>query len=95
MVAVSTLKDNEGYTPVYSGIMTPVPNRKHVVKLLMAKGKEPLTIHLAAYLGDLDKVRTFVKEGVDVNKKGVGEGTALHFAAAGGQVISPTAMVLI
>jgi len=80
-----TLKDTDGCTPIYSAIISPKPDRKDVVKLLVAKGKEPSTIHLAAYFGDLDKVRTFVEAGIDVNEKGVCDGTALHFAVAGSQ----------
>ena len=80
-----TIRGTYGLTPLYFAMLTPVPGRKEVVELIVATGKEPSTIHLAAYLGDLGEVKTFMKEGIDVNAKGPGDGTALHFAAAGRQ----------
>jgi ankyrin repeat protein len=54
-------------------------------ELLVAKGAEISSMHAAAYLGDLAKVRAFIDQGADVNeKKGMMQVTALHSAAAGG-----------
>lgn len=80
-----TLRDEDGLTPMYAAIISPVPGRREIVELIAATGKEPSTIHLAAYLGDLDKVRAFLTEGVGVDEKGAGDGTGLHYASAGGQ----------
>ncbi|MBN2315392.1 MAG: ankyrin repeat domain-containing protein [Sedimentisphaerales bacterium] len=80
-----TIKDAEGCTPAYTAIMSPMPGRMEIVELIVATGKEPSTIYLAAYLGDLNKVKNFIKEGAAINEKGPADGTVLHFAAAGGQ----------
>jgi ankyrin repeat protein len=54
-------------------------------ELLAKKGAEVSSPYAAAYLGDLIRVRAFMKEGVDVNQKvGMMQGTILHSAAAGG-----------
>lgn len=56
-----------------------------MAELLVTKGAEVLSLHAAAHLGDLPKVRAFISEGVEVNRKsGLIEGTALHSAAAAG-----------
>jgi pectate lyase len=55
-------------------------------ELLMAKGATISSLHAAAYMGDLAKVKSFIDEGADVNqKKGMFQNTALHSAAAGGR----------
>jgi len=54
-------------------------------ELLAAKGAEVTSLAAAAYMGDIDKVKAFLDEGIDVNQKtGMIQGTALHSAAAGG-----------
>ncbi|MFC1634984.1 ankyrin repeat domain-containing protein, partial [Planctomycetota bacterium] len=52
--------------------------------LLLAKGAEISSLHAAAYVGDLSKVKAFIDEGVEINKKNDMGGTAMHSAAAGG-----------
>ena len=55
-------------------------------ELLVAKGAEVSSLHAAAYVGDLAKVKAFIDEGVEVNRKsGMISGTALHSAAAAGR----------
>jgi len=57
-------------------------------RLLLAHGADIPTIHVAASLGDLDKVKTFIDQGVLVDawgKAGFLNGTALFFAARAGQ----------
>ncbi|MBL7185067.1 MAG: ankyrin repeat domain-containing protein [Phycisphaerae bacterium] len=80
-----TLKDAAGKTPLHAAMMSANPGRREIVDIIVATGKVPSTIHLAAYMGDLAKVKTFIEEGVAVNEKGVGAVTALHCAAAGGR----------
>ena len=54
-------------------------------ELLVAKGADISSLHAAAYVGDLGKVKSFIDEGVAINdKKGMAQNTALHTAAAGG-----------
>jgi ankyrin repeat protein len=52
-------------------------------ELLVAKGAEVSSLHAAAYVGDLAKVKAFIDEGVEINKKAM-VSTALHSAATGG-----------
>lgn len=80
-----TLNNDAGKTPLHDAMMSANANRREIVELIVATGKVPSTIHLAAYMGDLAKVKTFIEEGVAVNEKEAGGGTALHYAAAGGQ----------
>jgi ankyrin repeat protein/beta-lactamase regulating signal transducer with metallopeptidase domain len=55
-----------------------------VADLLLKAGTTPSSIHLAAYAGDIERVREFIAKGVDVNGKNVLELTPLHTAALGG-----------
>lgn len=80
-----TVKNNDGKTPIYSAMMSANENRREIVKSIVATGKVPSTIYLTAYMGDLAKVKTFIREGAKVNKKEDDGMTALHYAAAGGQ----------
>jgi ankyrin repeat protein/beta-lactamase regulating signal transducer with metallopeptidase domain len=60
-------EDMEGFGPYYHAVMQ---GRKDFVELLTAKGATPVsTIHLAARLGDLEKVKAFVEKGADINAK--------------------------
>jgi len=52
-------------------------NRKDIVELLIAEA----AIHTAARLGDVDKVRSYLEKGADVNVKDKDGQTALHVAA--------------
>jgi len=79
-----TLGDTGGSTPLYWAMMSSNLNRREIVEIIVATGKVPSTIYLAAYIGDSAKVKTFIEEGVAVNEKGAGAVTALHCAAAGG-----------
>ena len=80
-----TLKDAAGQTPLHAAMMSANASRREIVDIIVATGKVPSTIHLAAYMGDLAKVKTFIEEGVAVNENDPGAATALHCAAAGGQ----------
>ncbi len=84
--AASNEEDNDGQTPLYVAMHCGTPDRKDVVKVLAAEGAGVSAIHLAAYMGDLAKVKSSLDAGVGVNAKD-GEGFALlHAAASGGQM---------
>ncbi|MFC1604708.1 ankyrin repeat domain-containing protein [Planctomycetota bacterium] len=75
-------KSNTGETPLDVAAYSASPA---MGELLVAKGAEISSLHAAAYLGDLTKVKAFIDEGAKVNKKsGMIEVTALHSAAAAG-----------
>jgi len=75
-------KTVRGETPVHLAV---VQNRRDTVKLLISKGAEVSTIQLAAYLGDLAKVKSFIEKGVSVNTQDGYWPTPLQAAAATGQ----------
>jgi len=74
-------KNNDGKTPLDLAVTR---NRPAIGELLVAKGAVISSLHAAAFVGDLAKVKAFIDEGVEVNKKNDMGGTALHSAAAGG-----------
>ncbi len=72
-------------TPVFLAAMGRSPNRKELVQFLVAKGAQVSSIHLFAFLGDLNKVKALLKQGVDVNAKGdYLDASPLHYAVVGG-----------
>ncbi|MEJ2705589.1 MAG: ankyrin repeat domain-containing protein, partial [Sedimentisphaerales bacterium] len=77
------VKSNAGETPLdvaAYGVPTAIG------ELLIANGAEISSLHAAAYLGDMGKVKSFIDGGADVNqKKGTVRGTALHSAAVAGR----------
>jgi ankyrin repeat protein/beta-lactamase regulating signal transducer with metallopeptidase domain len=75
-------EDGEGHTPLYGAAML---GRKDLVELLTAKGAAPeSTIHCAALLGNLAKVKRFIEDGTDVNAKDKGGQTPLFWAVLAG-----------
>jgi len=61
-------------------------NRKsgpEMVKLLIEQGLKSPPIHLAAYLGDLQKVKGYVADGTDIDEKDAVDFTPLHCAVCG------------
>lgn len=74
-------KSNSGETPLdvaAYGVSAAIGD------LLVAKGAEVSSLHAAAYVGDLEKVKAFIAKGADANEeRGMIQGTALHAAAAG------------
>lgn len=60
-------------------------NRNHieVTRFLIARGAD-VTLHLAAYIGDLEKAQALVQNGSDVNARGQAGETPLHMAACAG-----------
>jgi ankyrin repeat protein len=65
-------KDDSGMTPAYTAFgLTMFFDQQQIVEmvnLLLAKGTKT-DIHLAAFSGDLNKVKSFLEEGIDVNAK--------------------------
>jgi cytohesin len=57
---------------------------KEMVKLLTEKGLELPAIHMAAYSGDLEKVRNYIADGTKIGEKDAAAYTALHCAVCGG-----------
>ena len=58
--------------------------QKDSVEMLLEKGAE-LSVHVAAFLGDIDKVKSFMDKGVGVNTLDGTGSTCLHYAVIGGQ----------
>jgi ankyrin repeat protein/beta-lactamase regulating signal transducer with metallopeptidase domain len=81
-------RDNHGATPAYAATVSIGVDRQQmvdIVKLLVAKGAQIDTIHLAAFVGDVEKVKSFLQEGIDINEKDVHGRTPLHLASMSGQ----------
>ncbi|MHC4463099.1 MAG: ankyrin repeat domain-containing protein [Planctomycetota bacterium] len=76
-------KNNDRKTPLE---VAASQRRKDVVKLLVEKGAEIPTIHLAAFVGSLDKLRSFRKAGTDINAKDARGMTPLLRAVTGRHV---------
>jgi cytohesin len=77
---------HSGHTAVLFAIMGGSPNGKDIVWLLLAKGAQASALHMAAYLGDVDKAKTLLDQGMDVDAKWKGfDVTPLWLAALGGQ----------
>jgi ankyrin repeat protein/beta-lactamase regulating signal transducer with metallopeptidase domain len=81
-------KDKDGKTPADHAIKGKWPFQSKILKLLMAKGASVSTlqgIYLAAYLGDLSKIKNYINQDKDVNAKDRNGKTLLHIAAMSGQ----------
>ena len=72
-------KDNLGRTPLDTAIRE---WRQDIVKLLVDK-KTEVSAHIAAFIGDMDKVKDFIEHGGLVDAKDERGWTLLHQAAAG------------
>jgi len=59
-------KDEDGFTPLY---WAAVSSGKDVFDLILAKGDYEDTIYLAACRGQLERVKTLIEAGTDVNAK--------------------------
>ena len=71
-----------GETALHHAMMA---DKKDMVRFLLAKGFKTSAINAAAFLGELDKVKTLVAEGADINLKDAGDFTPLHCAVYGHQ----------
>jgi ankyrin repeat protein len=75
-------KNARGETPAQLALAQDPPG---TVRLLRAKGAQVSSIQLAAYLGDLVKVKNCIEKGASVDTQDGSGLTALHAAAAAGQ----------
>ncbi len=75
-------KSNDGETPLD---VATHGSPRGVGELLIEKGAEVSTLHTAAYVGDLEKVKSFIEKGEHINGQNTSGGTPLHAAAAGGR----------
>lgn len=75
-------KDSSGSTVLDEAALGFTPRK--VFEFLLSKGAKISSIHLAAYRGDVERVRSFMKEGVDVDaKKTENQLTPLDYAVRG------------
>jgi len=75
-------KNRRGETPVDLAIKR---GYRDIIELLTSKGAD-VTLHLAALRGDLEKVRSLIAEGTDVNDEDAEGHTAFHMAAGRGHI---------
>jgi pectate lyase len=73
------MKNNAGETVLEVAIQE---YRQDIVKLLIDKRAE-VSINVAAFIGDVGKVKDFIERGCSVNKADTSGQTPLHYAAAG------------
>jgi len=73
-------KDEGGHTPLQNAVFH---GDKNVVEFLIAKGAE-ISIHLAAYIGNCEKVKSLIKSGADPNSSNNDDDSILHHAVSGG-----------
>jgi len=71
-----------GETPAYLAVLH---NHQDTVRLLISKGVEVSSIHLAAYVGDLARVKSFTEKGASAETRNESALTPLHAAAGAGQ----------
>ncbi|HPC96208.1 MAG TPA: ankyrin repeat domain-containing protein [Sedimentisphaerales bacterium] len=80
------IKSQEGDTPVDLAVLYSLrPQGKEIFRLLVEKGARVSAIHAAAYLGDVDKLRTLLDQGTNVDARWDRDTTPLFFAVIGGQ----------
>ena len=78
-------KTRQGRTPLFAAMASPAVGRKEVVELLVSKGAKVPELHLAAYLGDMERLRKYLQEEIDINSQEDFGSTALHAAANSGR----------
>ncbi|MFC1793592.1 ankyrin repeat domain-containing protein [Planctomycetota bacterium] len=76
------IKDSYGQTPLDVAVRY---SQKDILKLLVARGAEVPSIQVAAFIGDLSRVKAFLGRGIDINAKDTRNRTALHYASNEGQ----------
>jgi ankyrin repeat protein len=78
---VST-KGNQGRTPIDLAMEGA---HREIVKLLLSKSGD-VSIHMEAYIGDLQRVEKFIYDGTDVDAEDHQGQTSLHYAAKAGEI---------
>jgi ankyrin repeat protein len=74
-----------GLTPVSRALLSDGGGRL-MVELLVSKGAKVSVLHLAAYRGDIDKVRSILEKGTNVDVRDKAGHTSLFYAASAGQL---------
>jgi ankyrin repeat protein len=64
-----------------------------IVRLLMSKGGEYSPVHIAAYFGNLDKLKSYLAEGGDINAENPSRMTLLACAVCGGQAAAAELLI--
>jgi len=78
-------QNKNGRGPWFEAMRSLAAGRKEVVELLAAKGAKVPAFHLAAFIGDMDKLKKLLEEGTNVNTPAMYNTTALHAAANSGK----------
>jgi ankyrin repeat protein/beta-lactamase regulating signal transducer with metallopeptidase domain len=78
-------KNNAGRTPFFEAVASLAPGRGEVVELLVLKGAKVPALHLAAWRGDVERLRKCLRDGTDINSKDDAGCTALHVAVNSGK----------
>ncbi|MFB0552620.1 MAG: ankyrin repeat domain-containing protein [Phycisphaerae bacterium] len=73
-------KDRYGSPPLFEAMKSSAAGHKEVVELLFAKGAKIPAFHLAAYLGDIEKLKKCLQDGIDINSQEDFGSTVLHLA---------------
>jgi len=77
--AKTDVKDSAGWIPLhYAAFFDPRDNK--MLEVFLNKTKQPDTIYLAAYRGDLEAVKSHISSGADVNVKDSAGFMPLHWA---------------
>jgi ankyrin repeat protein/beta-lactamase regulating signal transducer with metallopeptidase domain len=82
------VKDKDGETPADFAFDSIAPYSNKIAKLLVEKGaviSKLEGVYLAAYMGDLSKVKDYLSQGKDVNATNKDGKTPLHIAAMAGE----------
>jgi len=82
---VNAKNRKKGRTPLFEAMTSPAEGRKEVVEILVAKGAKVSAFHLAAYMGEMEKLKKYLQEGINVNTPGEFNNTALHAACNSGK----------
>ncbi len=76
------VKDKDGWTAFRYAT---AQGSRDIVEFFVSKGADASTFQLAACMGDLERVKSFVKQGTDIDEKDELNWTPLYWAASNGQ----------
>jgi ankyrin repeat protein len=79
------VENKYGLTPVSRALLSDGGGRL-MVELLVSKGAKVSALHLAAHRGDIDKVRSILEKGTNVDVRDKAGHTPLFYAASAGQL---------
>ena len=78
-------KDRFGITPLFTAMTSTSDGRREIVDFLVAKGAKVPDFHFAAYMGDMEKIKKYLQDGLDINSQENFGSAALHLAANTGR----------